>query len=68
MNTGTCLQGYIYKFKPSTYIVDEAGKLLLNSIHIYGAPFVPKLSVCIIHIYNLGINILNTILIYKSSW
>ena len=26
MNTGTCLLGYIYKFKPSN-VVDEVGKL-----------------------------------------
>ena len=35
MNTGTCLQGYIcIQIQPSTYIVDEVGKLLLNGTYV----------------------------------
>ena len=32
MNTGACLLGYIYKFKPSN-VVDEVGKLYYSIVH-----------------------------------
>ena len=46
MNTGTCLKGYIYKFKPSIriYVVDEIGKLLLNGTHVAIAIYVMMLT------------------------
>ena len=31
MNTGACLLGYIYKFKPN--VVDEVGKLCYSIVH-----------------------------------